>query len=224
VAKRALIIANSRYDDHHFATLPAATADAAALGDPGIGGFEVDTLVDVEQRSALRALEFDADRLTEMRAAVLDAQPWKRIGSLSLVEQLLGSVRESTRDAARTALLGLIADENREVARQAMRGTHRIPEPFSASTKRMFSSPGIPKTYSTHQQVRDVLHCCRIPDLRAVGAHRSNVSTPTRPGHSSAASRDGLCGDGPRPSSRTASTAWAIRRRCGGALRGLPAR
>ncbi|MFD7087274.1 Hsp70 family protein [Streptomyces sp. NPDC059896] len=314
MAKHALIIANSRYDDNHFARLPAATADAAALagvlGDPGIGGFEVDTLVDVEQRPALRALESlftrakpddlillhlslhgwkdlrnrlyfvmrdterdfpgataisaevvgnwmsesrsrsivvlldccysgafamnarrrdggaptvdiaepfagngrvvltastalqyahegernvrcsrtpaepsiftsavvhglrdgsadldgdglvsvdelytyvhdqvrkriagqtptlsvdsaqgaiylarsprhgDVDRLAEMRAAVLNVQAWKRIGSLHLVEQLLGSVREPTRDAARAALLGLIADEDHEVARR----------------------------------------------------------------------------------------------------------
>ncbi|NUT31228.1 MAG: hypothetical protein HOV84_35820 [Streptomyces sp.] len=58
---RALIIANSTYDDNHFATLPAATADAAALaevlGAPAIGGFEVETLVDVPQRRAMRALE-----------------------------------------------------------------------------------------------------------------------------------------------------------------------
>ncbi|MEO3751217.1 Hsp70 family protein [Streptomyces sp. B6B3] len=317
MAKRALIIANSRYDDAHFATLPAATADAAelakVLGDPDIGGFAVDALVDVEQRTASRALESffshakpddllllhlslhgwkdlrarlhfvmrdterdfpgatavsadvvgnwmsesrsrsivvlldccysgafamnarrrdggtptvdvaepfagngrvvltastalqyaherereqevrysrapaepsvftsavvhglrdgsadldgdglvsvdelyvyvhervrervagqtptlsvdsgqgtiyvarsprhgDVDRLVEMRAAVLDTQAWKRIGSLHLVEQLLGSVREATRDAARAALLGLIADEDREVARHA---------------------------------------------------------------------------------------------------------
>lgn len=324
--KRALIIANSRYDDDHFTTLPAATADAAALaevlGDPGIGGFEVDTLVDAEQRTALRALESffhqakpddllllhlslhgwkdlrnrlhfvmrdternfpgstavsaevvgnwmgesrsrrivvlldccysgafamdalrrdggpptvdvaqpfagngrvvltastalqyaherdvrysrapaqpsvftaavvrglrdgsadldgdglvsvdelydyvheqvrqriagqtptlsvdsargtiflarsprhgDFDRLAGLRAAVLDVQAWRRIGSLHLVEQLLGSVREPTRDAAREALLGLIADKDREVACRAKelwhtRGLGEIP-------------------------------------------------------------------------------------------------
>ncbi|WP_052849732.1 caspase, EACC1-associated type [Streptomyces avicenniae] len=61
MAKRALIIANSRYDDPHFTPLPAATADAAALagvlGDPDIGGFAVETLIDGDQRSAQRALE-----------------------------------------------------------------------------------------------------------------------------------------------------------------------
>ncbi|TDC78487.1 caspase, EACC1-associated type [Streptomyces hainanensis] len=321
MAKRALIIGNSRYDDGHFAALPAATADVAALaevlGDPDIGGFEVDTLVDVEQRSALRALEAfltrakpddllllhlslhgwkdlrnrlhfvmrdterdfpgatavpadlvgdwmsasrcrsivvlldccysgaftlnarrrdgeaptvdvaepfagsgrvvltastalqyaheddqdvrysrspagpsvftsavvaglrdgsadldgdglvsvaelydyvhdhvrlriagqtptlsvdsaqgtihlarnprytDLDHLAEMRAAVRDPQVWKRVGSLHLVERLLGSVHEHTRDAARAALLGLTADGDREVARQARELWHR---------------------------------------------------------------------------------------------------
>jgi len=61
VAKRALIIANSTYEDDHFAALPAAAADAAelaaVLGDPDIGEFEVETLVDVGQRVAMRALE-----------------------------------------------------------------------------------------------------------------------------------------------------------------------
>ncbi|WP_435220635.1 caspase, EACC1-associated type [Streptomyces sp. Tue6028] len=320
MASRALIIANSAYDDDHFATLPAAAADAAALAEvlaaPGIGGFEVETLVDVPQRLAMRALESffaqaarddllllhlslhgwkdtrgrlhfvmsdterdylsstaisaewlgdsmghsrsrrivvlldccysgafpmnalrrdagpptvdlaepfagngrvvltastalqyayegehdirysrtpaqpsvftsavvrglrdgsadldgdgfvsvdelydyvheqvrqriagqtptlsvdsaqgtiylarsprhgDVDRLAEMRAAALDPQPWKRIGSLHLVEQLLGSVREATRDAARACLLGLIADADREVARRARQLWH----------------------------------------------------------------------------------------------------
>ncbi|GHE10392.1 hypothetical protein GCM10010339_66390 [Streptomyces alanosinicus] len=63
----------------------------------------------------------DVDHLSEMRAAALDPQPWKRIGSLHLVEQLLGSVREPTRDTARASLLGLIADTDREVARRARR-------------------------------------------------------------------------------------------------------
>ncbi|MGW1802116.1 Hsp70 family protein, partial [Streptomyces sp. NPDC001984] len=74
----------------------------------------------------------DVDRLSEMRAAALDPQPWKRIGSLHLVEQLLGSIREPTRDAARASLLGLIADADREVARRARqlwqgRGLGEIP-------------------------------------------------------------------------------------------------
>lgn len=41
MAKRALVIANSQYDDGFFTALPAAEADAAALAgvltDPAIG-------------------------------------------------------------------------------------------------------------------------------------------------------------------------------------------
>ncbi|WP_237555308.1 MULTISPECIES: Hsp70 family protein [unclassified Streptomyces] len=44
---------------------------------------------------------------------------------MHLVEQLLGSVREPSRDAARAALLGLIADEDPEVARRARELWHR---------------------------------------------------------------------------------------------------
>jgi molecular chaperone DnaK len=61
VDKRALIVANSGYDDVHFEPLPAATADAeqlvAVLADPEIGGFTVDTVVDRDQRTVMRALE-----------------------------------------------------------------------------------------------------------------------------------------------------------------------
>jgi molecular chaperone DnaK len=61
VAKRALVIANSVYDDGRFAALPAAAADAAALtdvlSDPAIGAFAVDRMVDVGQRAATRAIE-----------------------------------------------------------------------------------------------------------------------------------------------------------------------
>ncbi|MER5569091.1 Hsp70 family protein [Streptomyces goshikiensis] len=321
MAKRALIIANSHYDDDHFATLPAAIADAEALtkvlGDPQIGGFDVDTLVDVQQRPAMRALESffaeakpddllllhlslhgwkdlrnrlyfvmgdterdypgatavsadmvgrwmsesrcrsivvfldccysgafalngrrrdsgaptvdvaepfagngrvvltastalqyahegdgdvrysrrtpaepsvftsavvnglrdgsadldgdglvsvdelytyvheqvrlriagqtptlsvdsaqgtiyvarsprrrDLDRLAEMRSAMREAEAWKRVGSLHLVEQLLGSVHGATRDAARAGLLGLVADRDRDVARRALKLWH----------------------------------------------------------------------------------------------------
>jgi molecular chaperone DnaK (HSP70) len=83
VAKRALIIANSEYDDDHFATLPAATADAAALkevlGDPDIGGFEVDPLIDAEQRSALRALEsfFTQAKPDDLLLLHLSLHGWK---------------------------------------------------------------------------------------------------------------------------------------------------
>lgn len=67
----------------------------------------------------------DVDRLAEMRAAVLGRQAWQRIGALHLVEGLLGSVREATRDAARAALLGLIADADLEVAAHARRLWHK---------------------------------------------------------------------------------------------------
>ncbi|NUW05184.1 Hsp70 family protein [Streptomyces sp. CAI 127] len=75
----------------------------------------------------------DGDRLTAMRSAVVAPQPWKRIGALHLVEQLLGSVREPIRDTARAALLGLIADQEREVAGKARelwhsRGLGEIPK------------------------------------------------------------------------------------------------
>ncbi|MDD9377927.1 Hsp70 family protein [Streptomyces sp. ZAF1911] len=337
MAKRALIIANSRYEDEHFATLPAAAADAVelaeVLGDPLIGGFEVETLVDVSQREAQRALELlfsrakpddllllhlslhgwkdldnhlhfvmrdterdlpgstavsagtvskwmskspsrsivllldccysgafamnarhrsggtpavdvaepfagkgrvvltastalqyaheierdvryshkpaepsvftsavvrglrdgsadldgdglvsiaelytyvheqvrqriagqtptlsmdsaqgtiyvarsprrhDVDRLAKMRAAVVEAEAWKRLGSLRLVEQLLGSVHDPDRDAAQAALLGLTADEDHEVARQARnlwhaRGLGEIPTPRATRPNR----------------------------------------------------------------------------------------
>ncbi|MFF1627229.1 Hsp70 family protein [Streptomyces sp. NPDC058272] len=350
MASRALIIANSRYDDDHFAVLPAAAADAAelanVLGDPAIGDFSVDTLVDVEQRPAMRALESfftqassddllllhlslhgwkdlrnrlyfvmrdterdypgstaisadtigtwmgesrsrrivvmldccysgaftmnalrrnagapivdiaepfagngrvvltastalqyahegeqdvrysrtpaqpsiftsavvnglrdgsadldgdglvsvdelydyvheqvrqriagqtptlsvdsaqgtiyvarsprhaDVDRLAEMRSAVVDPQPWKRIGSLHLVEQLLGSVREPTRDTAQAALLGLIADGDREVARRARqlwheRGLGEIPTARAPRPSR----PAAHRPSETHKSV-----------------------------------------------------------------------
>ncbi|MEV0410343.1 Hsp70 family protein [Streptomyces sp. NPDC050448] len=345
MAKRALIIANSHYDDGHFATLPAAIADAAALtqvlGDPQIGGFDVDALVDVRQRTAMRALESffagakpddllllhlslhgwkdlrnrlhfvmgdtehdslgatavsadvvgdwmsesrcrsivvfldccysgafalngrrrdsgvptvdvaepfagngrvvltastalqyayegerdvrysrrtpvepsvftsavvnglrdgsadldgdglvsvdelytyvheqvrhriadqtptlsvdsaqgtiyvarsprrgDLDRLAEMRSAMREAQAWKRVGSLHLVEQLLGSVHGPTRDAARAGLLGLVADRDRDVARRALklwhgRGLGEIPAQQGPSRPRQ-SRPDAP--------------------------------------------------------------------------------
>jgi hypothetical protein len=50
VRKRALIIAVQRYRDARLAELPSAAADAeqlaAVLGDPLIGGFEVEALID----------------------------------------------------------------------------------------------------------------------------------------------------------------------------------
>lgn len=58
--KRALVIAISQYDDDLFTALPAAEADAAALADvladPAIGEFTVEQLVNVGQRTAMRAI------------------------------------------------------------------------------------------------------------------------------------------------------------------------
>jgi len=95
----------------------------------------------------------DVDGLAEMRSAVVDAQPWKRIGSLHLIEHLLGSIREPTRDAARAALLGLVADADREVARRARqmwyeRGLGEIPtarptRPVRQSSPHLSGSSGV---------------------------------------------------------------------------------
>ena len=61
----------------------------------------------------------DSDLIGEMRGAVAAPQSWKRIGALHLLERLLGSVREPTRDAATKALLALVADADPEVGRKA---------------------------------------------------------------------------------------------------------
>lgn len=61
----------------------------------------------------------NGDVIAELRAAVGDQQPWKRVGALHLVERLLGSVREPVRETAQGALLGLITDDDPEVARRA---------------------------------------------------------------------------------------------------------
>src|SRR5215471_690731 len=61
MAKRALVIANSQYDDDRFPALPAAKADAAALtgvlSDPAIGEFTVQQVVDAGQRDVTRAIQ-----------------------------------------------------------------------------------------------------------------------------------------------------------------------
>ncbi len=61
MAKRALVLATETYEDPHFAALPGAAADAEhlreVLGDPAIGGFEVDVLVDGSMRSWKKAIE-----------------------------------------------------------------------------------------------------------------------------------------------------------------------
>lgn len=61
MAKRALVLATETYDDARFASLPGAAADAEhlrdVLGDPAIGGFEVNVLVDESAREWKIAIE-----------------------------------------------------------------------------------------------------------------------------------------------------------------------
>ncbi|WP_433129016.1 caspase, EACC1-associated type [Micromonospora sp. CA-240977] len=56
--RRALVIANARYDDPALAALRAPTRDADALarvlGDPAIGGFDVELLMDADERTVRR--------------------------------------------------------------------------------------------------------------------------------------------------------------------------
>jgi molecular chaperone DnaK len=99
VPKQALIIANSDYDDAHFDPLPAATADAVhlaeVLGDPTIGGFAVETLVDADQRTVMRTLEsfFTRARSDDLLLLHLSVHGWKdRRGQLHFV------VRDTERD------------------------------------------------------------------------------------------------------------------------------
>lgn len=66
-ARSALVVANSRYDDPFLAQLrgPAKDADALArvLGDPAIGGFDVDLLLDADETAIRRRVaRFFADR------------------------------------------------------------------------------------------------------------------------------------------------------------------
>lgn len=56
--RRALVVANARYDDPALAALRAPTHDADALaqvlGDPAIGGFDVELLMDADERTVRR--------------------------------------------------------------------------------------------------------------------------------------------------------------------------
>ncbi len=61
----------------------------------------------------------DSDLIGEMRRAVAAPQSWKRIGALHLLEHLLGSVREPTREVATKALLGLVVDADPQVGGKA---------------------------------------------------------------------------------------------------------
>lgn len=130
----------------------------------------------------------DVDRLAEMRAAVLDAQAWKRIGALHLVAQLLGSVREPTRDAARAALLGLIADGDREVARQARelwhkRGlgeipTARVPRPPRPAGRRP-DATGPPYVGIDFGTTNSAIGVFEGEDVRLIPNPEGALSTPS---------------------------------------------
>jgi hypothetical protein len=65
--RRALVVANAQYDDPALAALRAPTHDADALarvlGDPAIGGFDVELLMDADERMIRRRVAgFFADR------------------------------------------------------------------------------------------------------------------------------------------------------------------
>lgn len=83
MAKRALVIANSVYDDENFAALPGAVADAVALaevlGDTAIGDFEVASLVDVGLREAMRSMEgfFAGAKSDDLLLLHLSLHGWK---------------------------------------------------------------------------------------------------------------------------------------------------
>ncbi|MEV4656469.1 caspase family protein [Micromonospora sp. NPDC049301] len=67
MAREALLIGNSRYDDSRLSGLRAPSRDAAALagalGDPEIGGFDTQALLDQPTASTVAAIErFFADR------------------------------------------------------------------------------------------------------------------------------------------------------------------
>lgn len=99
MAKRALVIANSEYDDGFFAGLPAAEADAAALAgvlaDPGIGEFTVEQVVNVGQRAAMRAIQaFFADaQRDDLLVLHLSLHGWK-----DLRNRLYFVARDTERD------------------------------------------------------------------------------------------------------------------------------
>ena len=59
-ARRALIVANAEYEDPALGRLRGPTRDADALarvlGDPAVGGFEVDLLMDADERTVRRGI------------------------------------------------------------------------------------------------------------------------------------------------------------------------
>ena len=99
MAKRALIVANSQYDDERFAPLPGAAADAAALNavlaDPAVGEFEVEAVVDVGQRMAMRAIQlfFASAKPDDLLLLHLSLHGWK-----DLRNQLYFIARDTERD------------------------------------------------------------------------------------------------------------------------------
>ncbi|WP_052509028.1 caspase family protein [Kitasatospora griseola] len=68
MAKRALVLATETYEDGRFAPLPGAAADGESLrtvlGNPEIGGFEVEVLVNRDTRSWRMAIERFFDSAT----------------------------------------------------------------------------------------------------------------------------------------------------------------
>jgi hypothetical protein len=83
MAKRALVIANSQYEDGRFARLPAAKADAAALAevlsDPEIGEFAVQQVLNAGQRAATRAIQefFGSAQKDDLLLLHLSLHGWK---------------------------------------------------------------------------------------------------------------------------------------------------
>jgi molecular chaperone DnaK len=99
MAKRALIVANSQYDDERFAPLPGAAADAAALSavlaDPAVGEFAVEAAVDLGQRMAMRAIQlfFSSAKPDDLLLLHLSLHGWK-----DLRNQLYFIARDTERD------------------------------------------------------------------------------------------------------------------------------
>ena len=99
MAKLALVIANSQYDDDRFAALPAAAADAealaAVLADPSIGEFTVEKMADVSQRAATRAIQlfFSGAERDDLLVLHLSLHGWK-----DLQNRLYFVARDTERD------------------------------------------------------------------------------------------------------------------------------
>ncbi|HEY1174520.1 MAG TPA: Hsp70 family protein [Phytomonospora sp.] len=125
----------------------------------------------------------DADMLGEMRSGVAASQSWKRIGALHLVERLLGSVREPTRETAHAALLGLVKDGDPEVARRARdlwhsRGLGELP----SEAGRTASRPGtmgravVGSDFGTTNSAVAVYH---DGDVRLIPSAEGALTTPS---------------------------------------------